>query len=199
MNYGMRDPISRKWTIDEWLAYEEETQSRYEYLDGEIYAMSGRTITHARLIARIFLALGQKLAGAGSSCEVLPADVRIEVSKSKYLYADMSVVCGKPIASETQTDALMNPTLIVEVTSPSSIKNDTLTKPLLYKNIPSLQAYLVVHQHQMLAQLQIRHEEGWLTYDFTELEATIPLDSLNCKLTMQEIYNDFNIDAETET
>ena len=197
---AMRDPIPRKWTIDEWLAYEDETQTRYEFLDGEIYAMSGGTITHARLIARIFLALGQKLAGVGSSCEVLPADIRIEVSKSQYLYADMSVVCGKPLASDNHSNALTNPTLIVEVTSPSSVKYDTHTKLLLYKQIPSLQAYLVVHHHRMLAQLQVRHDdEAWLANDFTELESTIPLDTLNCELTMQEIYADIDIDTETET
>ena len=193
---AMRDPIPRKWTIDEWLGYEDETQTRYEFLDGEIYAMSGGTITHARLIARIFLALGQKLAGAGSSCEVLPADVRIEVSKSKYLYADMIVVCGKPIASDNHSNALTNPTLIVEVTSPSSVKYDTHTKLLLYKQIPSLQAYLVVHQDEHLAQLHIRQQkDAWLTYDFQDLEATIPLDSLNCTLTMQAIYADIEIDT----
>ncbi len=189
---AMRDPIPRKWTIDEWLAYEEETHTRYEYINGDIYAMSGGTEEHNIISGNIFGELRNQLRD--SSCHTFNPDMRVKINDEKFVYPDVSVVCGKRDYADEKRTMLINPILVVEVFSPTSTQYDFVTKAEYYKSLPSVQAYLLVDQSRVYTQLQVRSHDAWTVYEFTQLDDVIPLTMINCKLPLSEVYLDINFE-----
>ena len=143
----------RQMTVAEYFAYEEKSEIKHEYIDGEIYPMTGGTLKHAAIIANTSGELRQRLKGA--KCTVLSSDMRIRVSPSRYVYPDVSVVCGDPVTDD-KSITLFNPTMIAEVTSPSTVDYDGVIKRDYYETIPSIQAYLVIDQHRVLVELYTR-------------------------------------------
>ena len=118
--------INHKWTVEEYLAFEQTSEIKHEYIDGEIYAMSGGTENHALIMMAISGFLYQKLSG--TSCRGYPSEMRVKISDTKYVYPDLSVVCGESIFADEKRTMLTNPTLVVEVTSPSSRSYDMTQK-----------------------------------------------------------------------
>jgi len=116
------NPVPRKWTVEEYLAYEEETGIKHEYIDGEIYAMSGGTENHSLITMNTTFAVQSQLRG--SSCRVHSSDMRIKISDLRYFFPEFSVVCGKAEFDDEKRTMLTNPTLVCEVLSPSSQDND---------------------------------------------------------------------------
>ena len=92
---------------------------------------------------------------------------------------------------------LLNPTVIAEVTSPSSADYDRGSKREFYADVPSLQAYLVIDQHRALVELFTRSETGWHIQSFSNLDEAVPLDALGCSLPLGEIYSGVEFEAET--
>ena len=182
----------RQMTVAEYFAYEEESEIKHEYIDGEIYPMTGGTLKHAAIIANTSGELRQRLKGA--ECAVLSSDMRIRVSPSRYVYPDVSVVCGDPVTDD-KSITLFNPTMIAEVTSPSTVDYDRVIKRDYYETIPSIQAYLVIDQHRVLVELYMRREGGWLLHRFSNLDADVPLAPLDCDLPLADIYDGIQIDA----
>ena len=86
------DPVKRRWTVEEYLAYEVETGIKHEYIDGEIYAMSGGSGDHALIMMNCGAELNLQLRG--SQCRVYSSDLKVKISATKYVYPDLSVVCG---------------------------------------------------------------------------------------------------------
>ncbi len=185
--------VPRKWTVEEYLAYEEEIQIRHEFIDGEIYAMSGGSSKHSSIIVNLTMTLGGLLRG--STCRLYSSDLRVKVSADKYLYPDLSVVCGKSLFSDKGETMLLNPVVIIEVTSPSSKSYDKGLKAEFYQSLLSLQAYLVVDQDRPYATLQLRREHFWATYKFDQLDDIIPLDVLDCELPLSEVYDGIELDS----
>ena len=185
--------VPRKWTVEEYLAYEEETQIRHEFIDGEIYAMAGGSIRHGDIIMNLSLALGQRLRG--SRCRPLPSDIRMKISETKYVYPDLSFICQPRSVSDSKEIMVTSPIMVIEVTSPSSKNYDLGLKAEFYQSLPSLQAYLVVDQDRRYATLRLRREHFWATYKFEEPDAVIPLDVLDCELPLSEVYEGIEFDG----
>ena len=181
------NPVKRKWTVEEYLAYEQETGIKHEYLDGEIYAMSGGTNNHIRIKWNLVKTISNQL-DKSENCEGYDSDMRVKISDAKYVYPDMTVVCGESVFADKEHTILVNPTLVVEVFSESSENYDKVQKADFYQSLPSVQAYLVLAQDKAHAQLYIRHEAGWLLRKFSGLEAVVPLDSIGCNLALSEAY-----------
>ena len=175
----------RQMTVEEYIAFDEATDIRYEYIDGEVIALPGGTLNHGIIMANASGELRQLLKG--SNCRVISSDMRNRVSSTRYLYPDFSVVCGQPVTDE-RTVNLWNPTLVGEVTSPSSIGRDRGEKLLYYQSIASLQLYLVIDQDRAHVELYERQNDGWGRSEYRGLEATVPLGALNCDLPIAEIY-----------
>ncbi|MEL6406709.1 MAG: Uma2 family endonuclease [Chloroflexota bacterium] len=173
-------------TIEEWLAHEQATGIKHEYIDGEIYAMSGGTLRHARLIQRCMKTLDNQIDN--DTCEVLPGELRIRITATKYVYPDAIVVCGEPNIADDDVSALTNPTLIVEVTSPSSRSYDRGLKAEYYYNVSSVQAYLVVEQSRPYATLFLRKANAWEVTYYDGRDAIVPIAPLDSKLSLADIY-----------
>ena len=108
----------RKYTLEEYIELDKNSEEKHEYFNGEVFAMSGGSPDHARISGNVYSAIQQKLSG--QSCEAFNSDMRLKVPAAfPYRYPDASVVCGEPIFEEIRgQQMLVNPILIVEVLSP---------------------------------------------------------------------------------
>jgi len=179
---------SQQMTLEEYLEFDYNGEGRYEYFDGEVIEMSGGSPEHSLLGNRIGYLLGNNLYPKG--CLVYSSDVKIKVpTMPPYRYGDISALCGKPIYENLGKQRLLvNPTLIIEVLSPSTEKFDRDLKFKAYKSIESLREYLLVSQSQKFITLYTKHNEKfWFQSEYVEGE-TLKLESLDCDLSIDEIY-----------
>jgi Uma2 family endonuclease len=189
------NPVKRKWTVEEYLAYELETGIKHEYIDGEIYAMFGGTDKHSLIKSKTLLAIGKQLEKS-TTCRFYDSDMRVKITDAKYVYPDVTVVCGDSVFEDKKRTMLMNPTLVVEVLSDESENYDKGQKADYYQGLPSVQAYLLLAQDKAHAQLYTRHESGWLKREFSGLDAVVPLESIGCNLPLSEAYLNIEFDEK---
>jgi len=108
---------------------------------------------------------------------------------SSYYYPDVAVVCGTPQFEDAQVDTLLNPTLLIEVLSPSTEAYDRGSKFAHYRKIASLREYLLVAQDQPNIERYVRQGDVWILSEVTGIEATMSLDSIDCVLSLREVYD----------
>ena len=173
-------------TVAEYLAFELDSEIKHEYIDGEIYPMPGVTKKHDDIVINCIVALSNLLRS--SRCQVSSSDMRVRVSSTRYVYPDFSVVCGTAITANNTTN-ILNPTLVAEVTSPSTIDYDRGVKREFYQSVDSMQIYLIIDQQRPLVELHTRQEAGWTLREFSGLDASLPLDKIGCQLPLAEIYH----------
>ena len=175
-------------SLEEYLEFDANAEGRFEYYDGEVFEMSGGSPEHALLGSQIGRLLGNQLVPKG--CLVYSSDVKIKVpSLPPYRYGDITALCDKPIYEDFGKQRLLvNPTLIVEVLSPSTEKYDKDKKFKAYKSIESLREYLVIWQDEKFVMLFTKHNEKfWFQSEYVEGE-TLKLESLDCDLSVDEVY-----------
>jgi Uma2 family endonuclease len=175
-------------TFAEYLALEAASDTKHEYLDGEIFAMSGGTIEHGALAANVIRELGGALRGR--PCRVLTSDVRVRVlATGLAAYPDVSVVCGAIERDPGDANAVANPVLIVEVLSDSTRSYDRGEKFAHYRRIPSLRDYLLVSQHEPLIEHYRRNDDGSWTLRDVRPPDLVQL-SIGCAISVAEVYLD---------
>ncbi len=179
-------------TVEQYLALEAESEIRHEYIDGEIFPMTGGTLNHDEITMSLTLTLGAQLIG--SNCRLHTSHMRVGVSPTRYVYPDLSAVCGEA-DTDDGTTTLLNPVFVAEVTSPSSIERDRATKLELYGTVPSIQGYLILDQERVFAQWHTRTESGWRQQQFTDLDDDIELTPIDCTLTLGQVYRGVEMGA----
>ena len=185
----MRHAPKNYFTPAQYLAMEVVSEEKHEYYDGEIYLLAGGTREHSLIAVNTIVALGNKLAS--KPCEVYNSDMRSLVERSGlYTYPDVMVICGKVRMVERRNDTVTNPVLIVEVLSESTRDYDRGMKFNFYKQIPSLQEYVVVESERARVELYRRGEkEAWTVEAYVNLDAVLPLTSVDCQVSLREIYS----------
>ena len=182
-------PISsQQMSLEEYLEFDYNAEGRYEYYEGEVFEMSGGSPEHSRLGNRVGFLLERELFAR--DCSVYNSEVHIKVpAMLPYRYADVSAVCDKPVYEDSGSRRLLvNPTLIVEVLSPSTEEFDRDLKFKAYKSIESLLEYLLVSQDKKFITLFTRHNEKfWFQSEYVESES-LELKSLHCGLKVDEVY-----------
>lgn len=178
------------YSFKDYLVVEEMSGVKHEYLDGEIYAMAGGSIAHAALTAAAVQALGSQLSGR---CRAYSSDLRIRVTATGLAtYPDVTLVCG-PIQTDPENkDTVVNPTLVVEVLSPSTIAYDLGKKFDHYLQVPSLQAVVYVWQDQPRVEVRERMGDLWRT-TVTEGQGTAAVSGLDCRLDLATLYSDAGV------
>lgn len=177
--------LKLKISVEDYLEGEKVSQTKHEYIDGEVYAMAGTSKTHNRIIRNVL----NKLSGhlRGSDCETFFVDIKVRSDKfNRFYYPDLIVVCGEDAESEYFTT---KPKLIVEVLSASTALTDRREKMFVYKELESVVEYILIEQNRMYAEIYRRRETGDL-WDWIEFEAgeTIEFSSVDFKMPMREIY-----------
>jgi len=177
-------------TPEEYLALERAAETRSEYLDGEMIAMTGVSIRHSTIVTNLVLELGTQLKGR--PCSVHANDLRVSVPDTRlYTYPDVIVVCGEPALADDYRDTLTNPIVLIEVLSPSTEAYDRGTKFEHYRTLDSLREYLLVSQDRPRIEQFIRQEDGshWLFIEVPDLSSNVLLPSISCRLALADIYD----------
>ncbi len=172
----------RLLSVGEYVQFELESPIKHEYVRGMIYALSGVTRRHRR----IALNIGRMLDSPSERgpCRVYVAEVRLGLGDIHY-YPDVMVACGP----EPEDPYIENaPCLLVEVTSPSTEAIDRREKLMVYREIPSLRAYLIVSQDERRVERHWRDEQGQWQYALISGEGTIPIPCPDQTMSLDEIY-----------
>nr|WP_103016498.1 Uma2 family endonuclease [Salinibacter ruber] len=172
-------------------------QERHEYIDGWVVRVSGASIEHNFIVSNLNRELGNQLRE--TDCRVTTNDLRVTFpSLDKYAYPDVVAFCGEPELEEEHLDMLYNPTLIVEVLSPTTEDYDHGKKFSRYRRIDTLQEYLLVAQDAPHVEHYVRQDDGsWRLTDTDGLDATITLPSIEAELPLDEVYLDVLEDEES--
>jgi Uma2 family endonuclease len=174
---------------EEYLALERKAEFKSEYMDGVVYAFAGASKRHNLIVANTIIALGGQLKGR--PCNVYPSDLKVRVPDFKrFFYPDVSIVCGDDEFVDDERDVLLNPTLIVEVTSDTTAAFDRGKKFLSYQQIGSLQEYLLISQDEVLVEGYKRQgNDRWLYTKVTGPEGRLTLSSIECELALKDVYD----------
>lgn len=177
-----------KMTPAEYLAFERaSTEQKHEFVDGEIFAMSGGTLEHGLLAAN---ALGElRAALLEKPCRVVGSDVKVRSSATKYHYPDVTVVCGRPLFEDETRDVLLNPKVIIEVLSDSTERYDRGGKFESYSAIATFEDYVLLSQDAVRLEHFHRQSDG--TWIFRRLGPgeTLHLASIQCQIPVDRIYH----------
>jgi Uma2 family endonuclease len=165
----MARPVERYICPDEYLAIERAAETKSEYFDGRLYAMAGVSRAHSLITSNFVRHLGNALDG--SPCETYGSDMRVKVSPTgAYVYPDVTVACGEPEFEDAHVDTLLNPTLIVEVLSPSTEAYDRGIKFAWYRQLLSVRECLFVSQDRPLVERFVRKGDSWAFTEHSGLE-----------------------------
>jgi Uma2 family endonuclease len=182
-------------TEEEYLAFERASETKHEYLDGHVYAMAGAGFRHGRIIKNTSGRLFNRLLGG--PCEAITNALRARVIATRLnTYPDIVIVCGEPQLTDDHLDTLLNPTILIEVLSPSTASHDRGTKWYHYQHIESLQEYVLIAQDSPRIEHYLRQEDGTWTFSATiGLESVVSLPSIGFSLALAEVYDNVRFDS----
>lgn len=190
-------PELRPMTVEEYLVLDASSEEKYEYYSGYARAMTGASEKHNLITANLIIRLGIQLDD--KPCRIYPSDLRVQLAAhDKYVYPNVSVVCGEPdIMKNDGLDTLLNPLVIFEVLSPSTAASDRGEKFAMYREVESLQEYVLVEPHTMRVEHYARQEGGkWLLTDYQGADAVVSLPAIGAVLSLRDVYRRVDFAAE---
>jgi len=175
-------------TPEQYLEIERQAEYKSEYFNGEIFAFAGATENHVVIVGNISAAFHTQLRK--KECKVYTNDMRVKVDITRlYTYPDVVVVCDKPKFEDDAHDTLLNPTVLIEVLSPSTEDYDRGAKFEHYRTIRSLSDYILVAQHKIHVERYVRQSDrSWLFSEFKSANDKFQIQSIGCELSVAEIY-----------
>jgi Uma2 family endonuclease len=182
-------------TPDEYLRLERQAEHKSEYVNGEIFAMTGASRKHNLVAGNIFGELRQQLKDR--PCEAYMGDMRVKVTATGlYTYPDVVVVCGEPKFEDAYVDTLLNPTLLVEVLSQSTERYDRIAKSSYYRTLDSLAEHLLVAQDEVRLEQYVKQANGqWLLFECSSMDKVVELPSIGCSLALRDVYDKVSLDT----
>lgn len=187
-------------TPEEYIAAERKATLKSEYLSGEIVAMSGASNEHNLITMNTANGLYNQVTERG--CRVYASDMRVGIGEgASYFYPDIAVTCDRPRFEDDVFDILTNPQVVVEVLSDSTANYDRGEKFRRYRQLESLQEYILILQDQVHVEHYLRQGTQWILSEFSELENVLPLVSIEAELSLRQIYRfvEFETDATVQT
>ncbi len=186
-------------TEEMYLEQERQSTTKHEYYNATIYAMAGASEQHNLIALNIAAALHAVLRGR--TCRAYPSDMRVKVMRTGLnTYPDFSIVCGQSQFTDVaKRDTLINPTVIIEVLSPSTERYDRGMKFRNYRTIPTLRDYILISQDDYRVEQYTRQEnDEWLLREVTGIEAQITIRSIDCVLNLEDIYEKVEFEQDNE-
>ncbi len=180
-----------QYTPEQYLALERAAEYKSELVNGEIYAMSGASRKHNLVSANLLGEIRAQLKG--KPCETYGSDMRVMVDVTgMYTYPDVTMACGEPRFEDASVDTLLNPTILIEVLSPSTEAYDRGDMFAHYRKLPSLQEYILISQDKPRAEhyaRQTSNTDQWLLTEISGLDGLLSLPSIGCAVAMQDVYD----------
>jgi Uma2 family endonuclease len=175
-------------TVEEYLRQDAMSLTKLEYHDGAIVAQAGASARHNLLVSNLIGHLYAQLRSQG--CRVFPSDMRVQALDQRvFTYPDLTIVCGPPLYSDVTEMTLVNPIVIIEILSPSTENRDRSEKFVYYRQIETLQEYVLIAQHTPYVQRYTRQNSHfWYVHLTDDLSAQVRLDAVNALLPMEAIY-----------
>ncbi len=181
--------LPKPLSLDEFIAWEERQEQRYEFDGVAIEAMTGGSIAHGRIQANLIGALYARLQNG--PCFVIGSEVKVR-TESSLRYPDAMVICSPADAGATWTS---EPTALFEVLSPSTARNDLGTKNAEYQTINSLRRYVVLHQNVVAAEVFFRDEAGEWGHEFVGPGRVLAMPEIGVELALADCYRGVEIVA----
>ena len=183
----MSQALARKpMTEAEYLAFDERSKIKYEFMDGEIYAMAGASRNHNLANTNISREIGNQLLE--TDCEVYASDFRVRIREGHNVYPDVAVACGE-IQTTDNENTLLTPVVVFEVLSKSTEYRDRGAKAEDYYSLPSLRDYILVSQNRVRVEHFSRQKNNvWLLKIYEDLTDVVELNSIKCKISLKMIY-----------
>ncbi len=185
----MQQTAAKYISQEEYLAFERNALDRHEYYKGEIFAMSGASFKHNLIESNIRLSLGVFLKD--KSCNEFGSNLRIHIpSNTLYTYPDIIVLCNEPEFVDEEFDTITNPSIIIEILSPSTANYDRGAKFDLYREITSLKEYILVDSSTIHIVLYVKNADNtWTLSEVKDLNQSVAIPSINFTISLTEIYN----------
>ena len=172
---------------EEYLVREPQSEYKSEFRDGRVVAMSGANPTHDLIVVNLLAQIHHQLEKR--PCRVNTGDVRVKVAAAHfYTYPDVSITCGPSQYDPRDRVALVNPTVIIEVLSPSTQAYDRGEKFDYYKKLDSLREYILIAQDRVRIEHFTLEGGRWTARELLSLDEDLALDSIGCRVSLREIY-----------
>ena len=185
------------YTVEEYVALEQESDIKHEYINGVIYDMAGGTPAHSLVATNFVGELRNSLRG--KPCRVYNSDLALALSESQYVYPDASIICGPLQTFGINKNAANNPVVVIEVFSPSTKGYDKRGKFRLYRQIPSFRQYVQISPDRVLVDVFTKVEEDlWRIASYWKLSDVVRLESVDAEIPMSEIYLGVDVQEDPE-
>lgn len=188
VNEAQIDYTKRRYTIEEYLEMERASNIKHEYYQGEIFAMAGASPIHNRIFSNVFIKAGNQLLD--KPCRPYGSDMRMHIPENTlFTYPDISIYCDDPESFDDNEDNKINPTVIIEILSPSTRAYDLGKKFEFYQTIPTLKEYIVIDtEHITVKCWRITAPDQWVLEEYKSLHDTVIIPAVEVSLLMQDIY-----------
>ena len=172
----------------DYLRFERFAQERHEFLDGSVYAMAGESPNHSTICFNLYGAIYGQLRG--KNCRGYSPNMKVATNEAGlFSYPDLIIVCGEPRYHDKTSDVVTNPTVIIEVLSPSTESYDRGEKFLRYtNNIASLEDYVLIAQNSPHVE-HFSRPSGWKKVEIDGLDAILKLETVECDIELAELYD----------
>jgi len=174
----------------DYLEAERKAVEKHEYYKGEVFAMSGASIAHNVIASNCIIDMGQKLKG--KKCRPFGSDLRIHIPKnSLFTYPDISIVCGEVKTTDSYLDTATNPSVLIEILSPSTRDYDKGGKFTLYRDIDTLQEYILIDSETIMVEKFIRNaDNSWQLTEYKSIDQSISITTVGIELLLSVLYED---------
>ncbi len=190
----------QKYTSAEYFALEQEAEYKSEFFDGEIFAMAGASTNHNRAAGNIYAVCNFELLN--KPCEVFNSDEKVQLKQDqRYTYPDVSIVCAELEFAPGRNDTITNPTVIIEVLSPSTELYDRVKKFALYRALKSFEEYILVSQDTVRVECFYKESDKdgdkWIIGEtYTSLDDVFKFHSLDLQIPLERIYSKVQLQPE---
>ena len=187
MNDKAFNQPAKKSSVDEYLTTERRGSVRQEFIDGRVIGRAGGNRWHNLLVSNTAIAIGSRIHG--HKVEIYISNMRVKLKSSYVCYPDLVIVNGEPSFSDQNADLLLNPTVIVEILSNQTNSSDKTNKLESYLAMDSIKEFVLLKEEEMRVEHYARQNaKQWIYRIYNERDDVISLESINCKISIAEIY-----------
>lgn len=193
----VREPVAaygkKKFTIEEYLDYDNASKGKHEYYHGEIFAMAGVKMAHNRIFSNLFGDISYKLKGR--KCTPYGSDTRVHIpSNTLFTYPDISIFCDDVITLNNDDINCINPAVIIEILSPATKNYDRGEKFQLYRDIQTLKEYILIDSEKMHVEaFRLNDNKHWELQEYKKSDDILDIKTAGISISFQEIYQGIKI------
>ena len=182
-----------KISIEAYLEMEYASPEKHEYYKGEIFAMSGAKMPHNEISSNLMTSIGSKLKG--KRCKPYGSDLRVHIeSNTLFTYPDISIICGERVTLNNDDYNVLNPTIIIEILSPSTKNYDRGEKFKLYRDIPTLKEYILVDSESIHIEVfRLNETNHWELEEYNTVTNYLQIKVIDETVLISEIYEGVNV------